>query len=133
MNAPSFRIRVDLSSSVPAYRQIVDEFRILLIEGILTPGTVLPSVRRLAVDLGVHFNTVAEAYRILGNEGWVDVSHGRNVRVVERSAPAGPTEEDVRIFRQRIRQLVAEMRAQGWAEDRIAQEFSANAERRDPR
>ncbi len=67
---PSAKIRIDLSSTVPAYRQIVDALRVLLVEGTLPPGSDLPSVRRLAMELGVHFNTVGEAYRTLADEGW---------------------------------------------------------------
>src|SRR5579872_7136434 len=63
-------LRVDSNSSIPVYRQIVDGVRILLVNGELAPGDQLPPVRRLALDLGVHFNTVAEAYRTLEEEGW---------------------------------------------------------------
>lgn len=82
-------------------------------------GEELPSVRRLAIDLGVHFNTIAEAYRQLAGEGWLDISHGRATRVQQRpdTAPADPQmEED---FRQRFRHLVTEMRAAGVQPDRI--------------
>ena len=58
------RIRIDLNSPVPATRQIADGLRVELVEGRLKPGTDLPSVRRIAMELGVHFNTVAEAYRV---------------------------------------------------------------------
>ena len=63
------RLRVDLSSSIPIYRQIVDGLRVALVNGDLHPGDSLPTVRRLALDLGVHFNTVAQAYRTLSAEG----------------------------------------------------------------
>ena len=65
------KIRIDLNSDVPAYRQIVDAIRVLLVNGELQVGTGLPSVRRLAMELGVHFNTVGEAYRELAQEGWL--------------------------------------------------------------
>ncbi len=66
-------LRIDPDSSVPLVRQIVDQLRIPLVEGSLKPGTVLPPVRRLATYLAVHFNTVAEAYRQLASEGWLDL------------------------------------------------------------
>ena len=105
-------LRIDLDSAVPAYRQIVDGLRILLVKGKLAAGSELPSVRRMALDLGVHFNTVAEAYRTLADEGWLDLHHGRGARVVNRDAPsanAGQVEE----FRHRLRALAAEMLANG--------------------
>lgn len=106
-------LRVDLDSGIPAYRQIVDELRILLVSGKLAPGSVLPSVRRMAVDLGVHFNTVAEAYRTLAEENWLDLRHGRGATVLKRDTPTTDKAELVQEFRHRLRALVAEIRAQG--------------------
>jgi GntR family transcriptional regulator len=119
------KIRIDLSSPVPAYRQIVDAVRVLLVEGALTPGTPLPSVRRLAMDLGVHFNTVGEAYRQLADEGWIDLRHGRGAVVVERGAPQTPAPERLQEFRTQLRSLVAQMRAAGVAPGRILAELRA--------
>ena len=60
--------------------------------GDVVAGTVLPSVRRLAIDSGVHFNTVAEAYRTLAQEGWLDLHHGSEAAtVVERDQPPAIT------------------------------------------
>lgn len=120
-------LQIDPNTGVPVNRQIVDQLRTLLVDGTLVAGTVLPSVRRLAVDLGVHFNTVADAYRTLAEEGWLEISHGRGVRVVPRTA--SPASEDTyRVFEQRLRQLVAEGRAQGISGKRIAQELLLVAE-----
>ncbi len=77
------------------------------------PGDELPSVRRLAIDLGVHFNTVAESYRLLSAEGWLDISHGKGARVLRRTATSLPDDSEREEFRQRIRHLVAEMRGRG--------------------
>jgi DNA-binding transcriptional regulator YhcF (GntR family) len=98
------------------------------VEGVLRAGDVMPSVRRLAIDLGIHFNTVAEAYRTLADEGWIDVAHGRAARVCNRNTPAPPEAAEVENFRQRLRNLVAEMRAQGLSPARISRELLALAE-----
>jgi DNA-binding transcriptional regulator YhcF (GntR family) len=58
-------LQIDLSLATPAYEQIASGLRRLLVEGAFRPGDQLPTVRRLAMDLGVHHNTVAEAYRRL--------------------------------------------------------------------
>lgn len=121
------KIRIDLASPTPAVRQIVDQLRVLLVEGDLKPGAHLPSVRRIAIDLGIHFNTVAEAYRQLAAEGWLDLKHGRGAVVVERSPPAAPGRK-VADFRQRLRELISEMRAQGVPIEKIANELRAQAE-----
>ena len=115
---PALKIRIDLDSPAPAYRQIVDAVRVLLVEGALPPGSELPSVRRLAIELGVHFNTVGEAYRQLADEGWLDLRHGRGARVIERAARAARPQALVE-FRVRLRSLVAEMRSAGVPEAKI--------------
>src|SRR5437764_877658 len=118
------KIRVDLSSPVPAYRQIVDAVRVLLVDGTLAPGTDLPSVRQLAMELGVHFNTVGEAYRQLAEQGWLDLRHGRGARVIQRGAPAAAPER-MDEFRVRLRNMIAEMRASGISPAKIAGELRA--------
>ncbi|HLI63938.1 MAG TPA: GntR family transcriptional regulator [Terriglobales bacterium] len=110
--ACNLTLRIDLDSPVPAYRQIVDGLRILLVNGQLTPGSELPSVRRMALDLGVHFNTVAEAYRLLAEEGWLELRHGRGATVVNRNTPAASAAQ-VADFRRRLRALTAEALAKG--------------------
>ncbi len=79
------------------------------------------------MELGVHFNTVGEAYRELAAEGWVDLKHGRGATVIERGAPAAPPER-LQEFRQQIRNLVAQMRAAGVPTPRIAAELRAASE-----
>jgi GntR family transcriptional regulator len=117
------KIRIDLSSPVPAYRQIVDSIRVLLVEGTLSAGTALPSVRRLAMELGVHFNTVGEAYRTLAEEGWLDLHHGRSAIVMDRALRSPAPPERLVEFRDRLRNLVAQMRAEGIPIARIAAEL----------
>ncbi len=119
------RIRIDLTSSTPAVRQIADNLRVLLVEGGLKPGTALPSVRRLAMELSVHFNTVAEAYRQLSDEGWLELKHGRAAIVLERATPAAA--HKTADIRQRLRQLISQMRAEGVPSSKIAAELRSLA------
>src|SRR5918993_1429978 len=102
-------IRIDLSADSPAYRQIVDSIRAALVAGELRPGYLLPPVRQLALDLGVHFNTVAEAYRNLAEEGWLDLKRRRGAVVLDRKVPPKPTPERLEQFSRRLRELVAEL------------------------
>ena len=122
------QIRIDPGSGVPAVRQIIDGLRVLLVEGKLAPGAELPSVRRLAMELGIHFNTVAEAYRQLAAEGWLDQKHGRGAIVVPRVVPPTPDPAWIEDFRNRLRNLVAQMRSDGISAEGIAAELRAMAE-----
>jgi GntR family transcriptional regulator len=122
------KIRIDVSSPVPAYRQIVDGLRTLFVEGGLAPGARLPSVRRLAMELGVHFNTVGEAYRQLASEGWLDVRHGSGATVMDRGRPDPAPPERLAEFRERLRNLVTQMRSAGVPATRISSELRAAIE-----
>ena len=124
MKTPS--LHIDPASPIPAYRQIVDQLRTLFIEETLSPGATLPPVRRLALELGLHFNTVAQAYRTLAEEGFLEIKHGRGTIVLDRIAKPAAREAKqaaVRTLRQRLRELVAERRASGLTQKQIAFEL----------
>ena len=55
--------------------------------GRLVAGTVLPSSRALAAELGLARNTVADAYGQLVAEGWLTARQGSGTRVGERATP----------------------------------------------
>ncbi|MCX6588623.1 MAG: GntR family transcriptional regulator [Acidobacteria bacterium] len=116
-------IRIDLSIATPVYRQIVDAVRTHLVDGAFAPGDHLPPVRQLAMDLGVHFNTVAEAYRILAEEGWLDLKRRRGALVLRRGVPRPADPAAAPLFARRLRELVAEVRAAGVTRPRILREL----------
>lgn len=80
-------LAIDLDSDVPIVQQIVNGLRRLLLAGELAPGDSLPSSRALARDLGVHFNTVAQAYRVLEAEGWLALKRRAGTVVRDRATP----------------------------------------------
>jgi GntR family transcriptional regulator len=57
------------ASDGPLYQQIVHQIKTLVASGRLAPGEELPPIRTLAEQLMVNANTVARAYRELGEEG----------------------------------------------------------------
>ncbi len=65
-------IQVDATLPDPPYDQIKTQIAGLVASGELTPGDRLPTVRRLAADLGLAPNTVARAYRELELTGVID-------------------------------------------------------------
>jgi DNA-binding transcriptional regulator YhcF (GntR family) len=116
-------ITIDVASPVPVYRQIADSLRLLLVDGKLKPGAQLPTVRHLAIDLGVHFNTVAQAYRLLSDEGWLEIRQGRSVMVIDRKHDRNQPEIADAGIRKRLRELAAEWRSQGVSPSAIAREL----------
>jgi GntR family transcriptional regulator len=63
----------------------MDEVRRGRVVGTLQPGDPLPSVRQLAVELGVNPNTVKQAYRELEREGVVHMRRGQGTYASEQS------------------------------------------------
>jgi len=99
-------ISVDPASPVPPYEQIRAQVAAQARDGRLPPGTRLPTVRRLATDLGLAVNTVARAYRELERDGVV-LTRGRNGTFV--STATDPTtraaEEAAVAYVRRVRRL----------------------------
>lgn len=121
-------LTVDLASSTPVYRQIIDGIRVLLVNRHLAPGDALPTVRRLALDLGVHFNTVAQAYRALADEGWIEIGRRSGARVIERFAPDARQSELGTEMQRRLAEFIAELRARGYSPSRLARDLRRAAQ-----
>lgn len=113
-------IEIHTDSPLPVYRQIADALRHHLVAARLKPGDLLPPVRQLAVDLGVHFNTVAQAYRLLADEGWLDLKRRRGALVLERALPRRRDGTRVDALLTRLRDLTAELRSAGVTQAQIA-------------
>ena len=71
------RIQITTGSTVPIYRQIVDQLRQAVATGRLDVGEAVPSVRALAKELLVNPNTVAKAYAELVRDGVFESQRGR--------------------------------------------------------
>ncbi len=78
---------IDFRSGQPIYLQIVEQIRQKVVKGELKPGDQLPTVRQLATDLRVNFNTVARAYRLLDEAGLISTQHGRGTYIWEPVSP----------------------------------------------
>ena len=87
------------------------------------PGDQLPPVRQLAIDLGVHFNTVAQAYRLLADEGWLELKRRRGATVLDRGVPRPPGKERRELSLQALNALTAKLRADGIPAGEIAEQL----------
>lgn len=76
-------LELDFRSHVPIYVQLTDQIKHKIATGTLEPGTQLPTVRQLAADLRVNFNTIARVYRALDEEGLISTQHGRGTFILE--------------------------------------------------
>ena len=80
-------IHLDFRSGTPIYTQVVDQVKQQVISGALKPGDQLPTVRALALELRVNFNTVARAYRLLDEAGIISTQQGRGTFILEVPPP----------------------------------------------
>jgi GntR family transcriptional regulator len=80
----AFRISIATGAGTPIYRQIVDQVRLGVATGALAPGAPLPSVRGLAEELLINFNTVAKAYGELVRDGVLESRQGLGYFVAQK-------------------------------------------------
>jgi GntR family transcriptional regulator len=85
-----FRFRLDASSGVPPYLQLVHQVRQSLLLGYLRDGDRLPTVKELAGDLAINPNTVVKAYRQLEHEGLAGGRPGQGTFITAALAPPPP-------------------------------------------
>jgi GntR family transcriptional regulator len=75
------RLQIDSESKVPIYVQVEDQVRALVAAGQLRPGEQLPTIRELAAELRVNYNTIARAYLELDRDGVISTQRGRGTFV----------------------------------------------------
>jgi len=101
-------ISIHLHSATPVVNQITAEIKRAIARGDLRPGEPLPPVRQLAGDLGIHWNTVARAYRDLAADGYLTVVRGRGAMVSPRKQWPDRISEVRESILGKIRNLIAE-------------------------
>ena len=126
------RIQITTGSSVPIYRQVVDQIRHGIATGGLAVGESVPSVRALATELVLNPNTIAKAYAVLVRDGVLESHQGRGYFVAERR------EIYTRKERQRRREEVmdpflAEALTLGFDAEQIQEEVRKRIERLTPK
>ncbi len=66
-------ISIDFNSPEPIYQQLRNQIVMLIASNHLHEGDSLPSVRTMAMELGVNMHTVNKAYGILRQEGYLQL------------------------------------------------------------
>src|SRR5512141_3241310 len=87
MTNKKLNLQIDFRSGLPIYTQIVNEIQAQVVTGVLKPGDQLPTVRALAEELRVNFNTVARAYRLLDEARIISTQQGRGTYITEIPPP----------------------------------------------
>jgi len=112
-------LRVDFTSPVPIYRQIVEGFRLAIARDELAPGDRLPSVRDLATELAINPNTVSSAYREMLNLGLATSRKGIGLFLAE-GGPALAAREKRSKLAERVDDLFRFAAGLGFDADEVA-------------
>ena len=78
-------VEINQRSDVPIYEQLHRQVIAAIANDELAPGDQLPSVRSLAVDLGINLHTVNKAYALLRDEGYIVMRRGSGALVADRA------------------------------------------------
>jgi len=103
IESAGFAFRLDGHSGVPVYRQLIDQVQGAIASGVLRPGSQLPTVRLVAVELAINPNTVMRAYREMEIRGILDTQQGTGTFIADRQAEPSQEERE-----RKLTQLVSE-------------------------
>ena len=90
----AFPFEVDEESDVPLWVQLRRRIAYLIDSGYFQPGDKLPTVRGLASELAINYNTVNKAYLDLASNGYLESTRGRGVFVKGIAADEGREHEE---------------------------------------
>ena len=108
-------LQLDFRSGLPIYIQITNQIENQVIGGKLKPGDQLPTVRALAAELRVNFNTVARAYRMLDEARIISTQQGRGTYITEIPPPE---------VKEKLRNETLEALAKRYIGEALRMEFS---------
>jgi GntR family transcriptional regulator len=121
-------IHLDFRSGSPIYTQIVEQVKQQVLSGELKPGDQLPTVRALALELRVNFNTVARAYRLLDEAGIISTQQGRGTYILEVPPPERTDKLRQQALEALTRDYLAEAMRLGCSTEEILQAMQTQLE-----
>jgi GntR family transcriptional regulator len=116
------KMQIDFRSKTPIYLQVAEQMRREVAAGGLAAESQLPTVRQLAADLRVNFNTVARAYRMLDEAGLISTQQGRGTFVLPIEGPEASHRLRRGALRELVQSFVSEAARLGWQPADVADE-----------
>lgn len=104
-------------ASKPIYMQIADQLYKQIIRQEINPGDKLPSVRDLAIELGVNPNTIQRSYSEMERLGIVETKRGQGTFIVEQQQIVVDLKQQLQ--NEIIHQFVKSMKELGFSQDDI--------------
>lgn len=96
---------IDESSGLPVWVQLRNRFVYLIKTGHYQPGDQLPSVRTLAAEAAINYNTVSKVYTSLANDGYITSKRG--VGAFVNGFDAGESKEQSDAIEQALDECIA--------------------------
>ncbi|MCL2699271.1 MAG: GntR family transcriptional regulator [Defluviitaleaceae bacterium] len=114
--------QIDLKCRKPIYEQVVDNFRRLIISGVLKPDDRAPSVRDMAKALTCNPNTIQKAFRELETRGYFYTVPGQGSFISEPPAEGLDTKTE-RLFHE-LEEIVCELEFLGISRKAVAERIT---------
>lgn len=111
---------MEFSEPRSIYLQIADQIRERILQGEWQDGERIPSIRELAIELGVNPNTVTKSYQALLDWGIVANQRGRGYFVSERAAERALTGMREEFVRDELPRVIRAMQTLGIGLDELA-------------
>ena len=89
-----FPFEIDETSDLPLWVQLRQRIAYLITSGYFKPGEKLPTVRGLASEISINYNTVNKAYLSLVSDGFLESTRGRGVFVTDIAQKVDADEVD---------------------------------------
>ena len=118
-------IVLDYQDRRPLYEQVEEKFRNLILMGVLEPGSRMPSVRQLAMELSINPNTIQRAYRELEATGYLISVPGKGSFAAESSPLQAQKKQELLA---QIRSLAREAIVLGATRDELLAQLDAKEE-----
>ena len=113
---------INHTSMEPIYEQIVAQIKAEVIEGRMTAGDALPSVRALSRELKISALTVKKAYDNLEEEGLIVTVHGKGSFIAAANQEL-LMEERKKELEKELEEAVRKARAGGLTDQEIQETF----------
>jgi GntR family transcriptional regulator len=119
LNSVAGQVHVDFRSEEPIYLQIARQIEEMVGNGTLKVGDQLPTVREMATELSINFNTVARAYRLLDESRIISTQRGRGTYIWEK-----PSEESRHVLKEAALEnllidMINEIKRRGYSREEV--------------
>lgn len=113
-------IDLNYKTNQPIYEQIIEQMKLHVMKGHLQPGDAIPSVRKLALELGITPGTVSKAYQELERQQIIETIRGKGTFIADKIR-IKPDERKLEERKKRLQTEIMELRMMGYDKKEIVE------------